>query len=658
MWTRLSSWASQIIGGHAEFMSWVNSWSDLAFKLILSSIYFIGVWRLGDKEIFKSDSFPIFLITFLPFFGIYKFISAWGKESLLNELYTVTTVLFAVVIFLILTPQKRAFHQCRQDFQTRFRQHRLVIGCLGCGFIFFLIRGLYLEYPGDAIEYLQRVGQANQDLPGSIQSLWHYDSEHTFFSSFQQWLVGSDYWMREKLRVIAAFNVCILSLAAYRLALWALGKKTIAVMSMLLFLGFYGNLQISFFMYKILQGATLAMIIYLELVPLFFRLFSGISFQNFLRPKFNLELILMVAAIWLCLDCHQEKVLYVVAIAFAYALLTVIKKITQRQFPSIISIALLLISFAPFVWLFFSAKEPRPGHPLTKEWFSIDNYEFITYWPLAANSGVILIDIVVIGLAIIVLSSYGSDSKAFFLAAIAIAPFLLFLNPIAITGLIKLTFPVNVYRLMLAGLPWLFLPFVAQTLKRDYAIRLDYLLIVFICLGFFAYAPIYGKFPHILKRVPPYADGRDLMPVVDYLLKDIERNDRPPLNVMAPPYVGSYLAAWPTLQVASNRWIDNRIVGSRADLSYLYGSEITAAEITEILTNGTYDVIVIDARDGLIYRSWLARMTGHWPVDLIMSQRALLAGQSLRGYLTDQPQPMFEKALEQNGFQVYQTLAP
>ncbi|WP_204138899.1 hypothetical protein [Halomicronema sp. CCY15110] len=637
-------------------MSWLSSWFDLAFKLILLSIYFIGIWRLGDKEIFKSDRFPIFLIAFLPFFGIYKFISALGKESLLNESYTITAIIIPVIIFLVSTTQQRSHYQLRQDFQTLFKQHRLVIGCLGCGFVFFLMRGLYLEYPGDAIEYLQRVGQANQDLAGGIQSLWRHDSDNTFFSSFQQWLVGSDYWMREKLRVVAAFNVCMLSLAAYRLALWAIGKKTIAVISMLLFLGFYGNLQISFFMYKILQGATLAMIVYLELVPLLYRLFSGVSVQQLSYSKRNLELILILVGIWMCRDCHQEKVLYVVTIAFAYALLTVFKHIAQRQLPSIRSIAFLLISFAPFLLLFFSAKEPRPGHPLTKEWLSIGNYELFTYWPLAANSGVILLDIVVIGLAIILLSSYGSDSKAFFLAAIAIAPFLLFLNPIAVTGLIKLTFPVNVYRLMLAGLPWLFLPFAVHTLKRDYAIRLDYLLIVFICLGFFVYAPIYGKFPHILKRVPPYADGRDLMPVVDYLLKDVDHDDRPQLKVMAPPYVGSYVAAWPTFQVASNRWIDNNIVGSRADLSYLYGSEITAAEITAILTSGNYDVIVIDARDGLTYRSWLARMTGHWPVDLIMSQRALLAGQSLRSYLADQPQPMFEKTLEQNGFQVYQTL--
>jgi len=50
-------------------------------------------------------------------------------------------------------------------------------------------------------------------------------------------------------------------------------------------------------------------------------------------------------------------------------------------------------------------------------------------------------------------------------------------------------------------------------------------------------------------------------------------------------------------------------------------------------------------------------MTQHWAPDLIPTQQALFAGNSLRDYLENQPQPLFEKTLEQHGFQVYQAVA-
>ena len=246
------------------------------------------------------------------------------------------------------------------------------------------------------------------------------------------------------------------------------------------------------------------------------------------------------------------------------------------------------------------------------------------------------------------------------MAAIAISPFFLFANPIAMTGLIKLTSANNLYRLMIGGLPWVFLPLACDALQRDKAIKLRYLTIVFVFLGLLAYAPIYGKLPHIFSRVPAYANGQDLTPIVNHLLATSKQPENTPLNIMATPYVNSYLAAWPNFEVASSRWIVNDITRygtAGAELAYFYSPEITANEITGVIDAKDLDVIVIDQRDGLSYQSWLGRMTQHWTPDLLSSQQALFAGQSLRSYLANQSQPLFELTLEQNGFQIYQKIS-
>ncbi|RZM82624.1 hypothetical protein [Leptolyngbya iicbica] len=432
-----------------------------------------------------------------------------------------------------------------------------------------------------------------------------------------------------------------------------------AVLSVLLFLGFYGNLQISFFLYKILQGATLAMIVYLEVIPIVYELLQASKFKRYFTHQRLLDISFLVTALWICRDCHQEKVLYIFAIVLSYTFLSIVKAIAERERPIMLSIVVFSLTLVPLLVITLTKAAPKSVDPfLVKQWFAIGNYALFSYWPTAPNSGVLLLDMVVIGLAIIVLSCYKQASKEFFMAAIAIAAFLLFLNPIFATALLKFTHGINIYRVMIAGLPWTFLPLACHALKRDKFINLHYLPIVFICFGFLAYSPMYGKFSHMLTAVPPYADGRDLMPIVQHLLAEADHANQPPLNVMAPPYAGSYLAAWPNLKsAASNRWIDNRIFSARAELSYLYGSEITDSEITEKLTSGNYDVIILDRRDGLTYQSWLGRMTQHWAPDLIASQQALLAGQSLRRYLENQPQPVFEKTLEQDGFEVYQRRA-
>ena len=118
--------------------------------------------------------------------------------------------------------------------------------------------------------------------------------------------------------------------------------------------------------------------------------------------------------------------------------------------------------------------------------------------------------------------------------------------------------------------------------------------------------------------------------------------------------MGSYLRAWPDFVPVSDRWHDNNINAGREELAYVYSAEITDSEITQILTDQDYGVLVIDRRDDLSYSSWLARMTLHWAPNLVESQQALLAGHSLRRYLEHEPAVPFVETFEKNGFEVYQ----
>lgn len=608
---------------------------------------------------FKGLPFPLFLTASLPFFAAYKIAIALGKGSTLQVSYTAIALLSSVGLSAVAIQSFGSLKNVIYPYRDLFKQHRVFVYLLIGIFIFFCVRGLYLEYPGDAIAYLQRIGQANQDGAMSLQSLWTYSSVNTFFSSLQQWLVGSDYELRTKLRLIAALSACILCLATYRLALWCTQHKPSSILAVLLFLGFYGNLQISFFLYKILQGATLAMIVYLEIIPYFYSFLSNTQFRQLFTARKSSELLVMALATWVCLDCHKEKVFYLFAITLSYVFFAILMHIRQKKRPPIFSVFIFLLLAAFLIRLFALDRPPLPGYysPLVKTWFLIGNHHVFTYWPIEANSSLLFLEFIVIALAIMLLSSYRPDSKEFFMAAIAIAPFLLFINPIVVTGLIKIASPNNLYRLMIGGLPWVFLPLACHTLQREHSIKLRYLPILFAFFGLFAYAPIYGKLPHLLNRVPTYADGRDLTPAIEYLLDESKQSEDASLSVMAPPYVNSYLAAWPNLTVSSDRWINNDVNIYGPDLAYFYSSEITADEITGVISNQGFDVIVIDRRDDLNYQSWLGRMTQHWAPDLIPTQQALFAGNSLRDYLENQPQPLFEKTLEQHGFQVYQAVA-
>ncbi|NEQ45400.1 MAG: hypothetical protein F6K00_18425 [Leptolyngbya sp. SIOISBB] len=231
-------------------------WFDLSVKLALLLLYTLGLWTYVGKFAPKGLPFPLFLVASLPFFIAYKVAIALGQGSILNVLYTAIPLLSCIIFFALIIRHSAGLKTVLCQYTDLLKKHQIFVCLLVSILIFFCLRGLYLEYPGDAIVYLQRVGQANQDGSVNLGSLWRYNSSNTFFSSLQQWLVGNDDLLRAKLRLIAAISTCILGLATYRLSLWNVRHTVSGILAVFLCLGFYGNLQISFFLYKILQGAT------------------------------------------------------------------------------------------------------------------------------------------------------------------------------------------------------------------------------------------------------------------------------------------------------------------------------------------------------------------------------------------------------------------
>ena len=641
-------------------MHFFISWLDLIVKLVLLWVYCAGLYLNWPRISSHIHLLPLFSMAALPFFILYKLAIAFGRGTILNGLYTVIALSVCIVFTTLAICNSSSPKQAIYSGATTLKQHR-IFSCLLAGiFIFFCLRGLYLEYPGDAVIYLQRIGLANQDAPVNIRSLWNYSAVDTFFSSFQQWLVGNDYLMRSKLRFIAALSACLLCLATYRLALWCTRNKTRSMLAVLLFLGFYGNLQISFFLYKILQGATFAMVVYLEAIPILYELLSTARFRNLLTLPKIVQLSAIALAIWMCVDCHKEKTLYFFAISFSYTFFVMLKTAFQRKCASGLIITLFLAISVFLIALCFSGIAPHSGYsPLITPWFAIGNQTLSTYWPAAPNSSLILLDFMVLGLAILLLTSSHANSKEFFMGAIASAPIFIFVNPIAITGLLTLTSPNNLYRIVIGGLPWIFLPLACRIFQQETAIKMSYLPILLVLLGGLSYAPFYGKLPHLLNRVPSYADGSDLAPVIEHLLAaSDEAQGNQLFNVLAPPYVSSYLAVWPRFLLSSSRWLNNDAEANGPNIAYVYGQEITQAEIAGTVPYATFDAIVMDRRDDLKYQSWLGQQTQHWAPNLIASQQAFLAGWPLQNYLENQPQAFFEKTLEENGFQVYQKIAP
>lgn len=633
------------------FLSWLP-----AIAKLLGLCFLFLLFVVFSKKVEKDLEYPIpyFLLAFLPFFLLYEILFAAKQETLVPSGYTLVFSTGLILALLLVLRKNNAVSRIRIELINLLGNHKLFFAFLSILFVVLIFRGIYLEYPGDPIIYFQRIGQANQNGVAFSGSVWRYSSIYTFFGSFQQWIVGTDFLLREKLNLIAAINACVLCLANYRLALWCTQSKKLSVLATLLFLAFYGNLQISFLLYKNLQGATLAMIIYLEIIPILYSVLTTQNFARFFTYKKSIDLLLLGLGVWICLDCHKEKVFYLFAVSVSFALVALIKGISsKRRIPFLVPfVALFFLGFQ--LWSFLSDRAPsNPFPPLATLWTTVGNYDVFSYWPTPFNSSYLLLDLVSFGLILVVLQIADLRSRSFFIGAVALSPSLMFLNSIAVTGLIKLTATENIYRLMIAGLPWIFLPMACLVLSREKGIRIGYLPWLFLLLGFLAYPPIYGKVPHFFVSVPEYADGRDLSPIIKQLLKENQDAPTGSLSVLSTPYVNSYLAAWPVFTVQTGRWIYNNTDLYGRDLPYLFSSEITAEEIAANLVARDIDIVILDKRQGISYASWMGWMTGHWPPDLIQNQIALFAGESLYRYLEQNTEHSFVKVIDQNGFLAY-----
>ncbi|MEM6517816.1 MAG: hypothetical protein AAF722_00630 [Cyanobacteria bacterium P01_C01_bin.70] len=639
-------------------MNSLLSWLDLIIKLFLLGIFGVGAWSLFHSFRQRVLVSPIAIATLSPFFITYKIAAAAGQGGSLDTIYLILAGSLLILLGLFYIYNFSKINQIFQQDFTSLKEHRLLLWC-GAGIILFLwIRGLYLEYPGDAVIYLQRIGLANQDAPANISSLWQYQPADTFTNSFQHWLVGTDALMREKLGLVAALSAGMLCFATYRLSLWCTPSQPIAVLSVLLFLGFYGNLQISFFLYKILQGATLALIAYLEILPSYWDSLTQSTLKHFRHPSKIAKFLIVITGVWICLDCHQEKILYLIAITFSYIFFSILKNCLQRKPLAFLAITAFSLITVLLLWLSLSDRPPVSiNSPSIHFWATVGESPLFIYWPNQPNSSFMLLDMMCMVLAVLILSQTSVSSKLFFMGTIAIAPIFFFINPVAVTALIKLTHPNNLYRIMIGGLPWIFLPLVCHFLYRQQRLKIQFFPIVFVALGFLAYSPVYGKFSHLLRPIPPYADGRDLSPVVEQLLETSYQHGDRPLNILAPPYVNTYLAAWPQFTLQSNRWLDDNFETRGPDLAYFFGTVINDIELAEMLAPN-FDTIVLDRRDWLSYQSWLGEVTKHWAPDLIQTQRALFAGNNLRNYLENTSDPNFKKTLEVNSFEVYQKIIP
>lgn len=630
-------------------------WFELGIKISLFLGTACSLWMFVYRKGISFTPFPSFTFLMFPFFLVFKITEAMGIGGANHICYISVAILLNSLWIIHLYPKPaKNLQDIRELISKKIKNHSVLVVSLVFLFVFFCVRGLYLEYPGDAIVYLQRVGQANQDSAANLSSLWSYDSDNNFFSSLQQWFTNSDSLLRSKLTFVAAISSCALGFSSYKLAYWATQDKQMSLIATFLSLAFYGNLQISFYLYKILQGATLAMICYLEMLPLLHILFiQPLRESSNLLPKRYLIPGLLII-LWMMQDCHQEKVLYVFAVLLSVSALTLCKSwFTQDKLPEI---ALLsgLGAIALSGVLFLSNREPIDTLPnyLVTEWFSIGSVRIMTYWPSPPNSSYILLDFICLGLIAIVLVSSNVKSKYFFMAAVALSPYLLFLNPITVTGLLKLTHSANLYRILIAGLPWIFLPLACNFLQKFHDIKIKNLPILLLCFGLIAYPPVYGKLPHAFHRVPSYANGRDLAPIVNYLLRYSAQQPREKVKVLADPYINSYLSAWPNFQVASDRWLRSEPESYDKTLSDLFSSEITEDAIEQRITDENYQIIIINRKEVSGYTSWLGKVTTHWPPELLQSHRALFSGTHLQSYLAHHPD-RYLLLFEKNNFMVY-----
>lgn len=637
-------------------LEWSYSLSKLALFAVASYWFsFTLCDRIKSQE--HQHLYPFISILFLPLFLSFKALQILGKGSLANIIYPLILGLILVALSLF----GSRINQLIARTQILLREHWLGVALLTACFIIFFWQGTYLEYPADPIFYLSNLSKANIDHPLPISNIFGLNkTDWRFLTSLQAWIVGGGQLLRYKLDLFTAFSKCLVLIAIYRVSFQLSGKKSFAIASSILFLGYYGNQEISALLYKDIDASTLVAIAYPELLLILGFLYSLTLKDLFTKNNLNI-LILFAFLAWILFDSHGQIAIYGLTIVLGIGFVRLVR-LQSLNFnlrnPSLGNLFTLLAFFclAAISLVAISGRQmvEIPSDYLVEKYASFQGKDLWFYWPREPNSSVMLLDGIAIIFSIIALFNFGINSIHFFWAGVNIAPYLLFFNPVVVVGLSKLFTIHALHRVMYASQPWIYLPFACQALHQAFKLRLAPIVWALCGLAFVPIRPIYGKLYHVfLNPMPSYANGMDLQPVVNYLF---DRELKPEkqsqasreIFILGDPYVNSYLDPWKQFTVYSSREL---AVNLLTPVAYLFNAERTPEEIADFLAENPINYIVLNQRE-FSYNSWLGEHIRHWPPNLLPTLPERFDDSALETYIQAKPN-QFELILEANGFQLY-----
>lgn len=286
-------------------LEWSYSLSKLALFAVASYWFsFTLCDRIKSQK--HQHLYPFISILFLPLFLSFKALQILGKGSLANIIYPLILGLILVVLSLF----GSRINQLIARTQILLREHWLGVALLTACFIIFCWQGTYLEYPADPIFYLSNLSKANIDHPLPISDIFGLNgTDWRFLTSLQAWIVGDGQLLRYKLDLFTAFSKCLVLIAIYRVSFQLSGKKSFAIASSILFLGYYGNQEISALLYKDIDASTLVAIAYPELLLILGFLYSLTLKDLFTKNNLNI-LILFAFLAWILFDSHGQIAIY------------------------------------------------------------------------------------------------------------------------------------------------------------------------------------------------------------------------------------------------------------------------------------------------------------------------------------------------------------
>ena len=639
-------------------LEWSYSLSKLALFAVASYWFsFTLCDRIKSQK--HQQLYPFISILFLPLFLSFKALQILGKGSLTNIIYPL--VLGIVLIVLSISGSK--IDRLTNHIKRLLREHWLWVAILVFVFAIFCWQGTYLEYPADPIFYLSTIENVNIDYPFRLSNSQIFGLNHTnwrFLFSLQDWILGDGQFLRYKLDLFTAFSKCLVLIAIYRVSFQLSGKKSLAIASSILFLGYYGNQEISALLYKDIDASTLVAIAYPELL-LLLGFFYSLTLKDLLSRSNLNAIVQFVFLTWILLDSHGQIAINGLTIVMGIGFLRLVRlrslnfSVRNPKVGNLVTLlAVVCLIFIGLVAISNRAMVEIPADYMVEKYASFQNKDLWFYWPNEPNSSVMLLDGIAVAFAIVVLCNFGVNSLNFFWASINVAPYLLFFNPLAVVGLSKLFTIHALHRVMYASQPWIYLPFACQTLNQAFKLRLVPIIWTLCGLAFVPLKPIYGKLYHVfLNPMPSYANGMDLQPIVNYLFdRDLKQSkqDRKSreIFILGDPYVNSYLAPWKPFKVYSSRELDINLL---APISYIFNAERTPEETANFLQENPVNYIVLNQRE-FSYSSWLGEHIRHWPPNLLPTIPERFDDSALEAYIQANPN-QFELVLEANGFQLY-----